>query len=309
MLDLIIQVIVGLLIVAGIHMFSMWIMRTDKIVIDKKSTTAKAATQVTTILDGYVDAASFSNKAFNTVDAASPLYLPMPRSANRKGGAQFSYSFWMHLSSSATAAAKERILFIKGDPTPYKLRKVEVAPSGESVVEAVDNQPVVYCPMIKFGGSHTDLEVWFNSLTNLRERVVFSSVVSDNSSQRRNLASLVPDKWVMLTFVFEDNVPINDFEDGIRVSFYVNDVAYQVAKVRGTLRQNNGHFVLFPEQGGIQGLKMGDLRYYSYAVDPSEVKTAYVKGPPKHYNTSAFGKSINQTLQLSTYNTVDLYNL
>jgi hypothetical protein len=312
MKEVVLQVIIGLLIVAAIHMLSVSIMRTDQIGMTGGTTTSgsQQATQ-TVVLDGLVDTPSLVYRSFNTVDESSPNFVSMPRSINRKGGAQFTYAFWIHMGAASLNAYRHKTLLVKGDAQPYMLRQVALTKVGDTVQETpvatTFDDPVVYCPMLRFGKDHTELEVWFNSLTNLREHVVFSTVVSSDHALRKNMPSLVTNKWALFTVVLEDHAPINDFEDGIQVKLYINNAIHQVMKVPGTLRQNNGNLILFPN-GGIQGCKIGNLTYFNYALEQPDVQSLFMKGPPKTYYSGGARQSAMQPLQLSAYNKIDLYN-
>lgn len=307
-LDIVIQIIIGLVIVVVIQLIALKVMKTDQLVVDKKSGSQSA--QITMIMNGFVDTSAFVNKSMNTVDLSAPNYVAIPRSVNRKGGAQFTYQFWMYMDQPNAAAYRDKILFIKGDPNPYEVKKVELtAGKGEKHLETVTGKPVISCPMIKFGESEKQMHVMFNTLENLFEKVIIETHPNESHAMRRNLPSLAPNKWVMYTLVFEDHVPINDFEDGISIKFFFNDVLYQVFRVRGALRQNNGNFVVCPN-GGMTGCRMGNLAYYNYALDFDAVKSVFLNGPPKSYYTGAFSKTASmQPLDLSSYNVVDLYNL
>lgn len=302
---IIFQVVAGVIVALIIYWLSLLAIDRDKLVITSKYTTNKPASFA--IVDGYVDCASALNMRFNTYNPESKAYLAMPRSVNRKGGAQFSYSFWLYLDDVSDENIKNKVLFCKGDPRAYEYKVVNKA---DSVILDSGKAQIVKCPLVRFGQNYKEMVVEFNTTEKVDERMVIMNNVSENDSAvRRNAMSLTPHYWVMFTYVFEDNVPINDFENGTAIKFYINDTLYQLHRSKSTLKQNNGDMVVLPDDSGvgIKSARIGDLYYHNYALDDIKVKELYTRGPAK----TRFTRNANfgQPLYLSASNRIDQSNM
>jgi hypothetical protein len=332
------QILVGLLLVWVVYRMSLWLMRKDQLVLDKRKATAR---QDVRIIDGFIDTPLIAGRVLDTRNPKARTYTPLPRSFNRRGGAQFTYYFWLYLGDSSEDNVKNRIILLRGDPTAHsytrstKLTDAAVAASGTATWGApvrVSGRPFVKCPMISFGSSYDTLEVAFNTADNPDERIRIepsrypapNNGSADDPSARHHVMKLIRKRWALLTFVFEDNVAITDFEDGIIVRFYINDIMYQVDKRRSSLRQNAGDLHLFPTvrsltapQGatpaepdsGLKGSRIGDLTYRNYAMSMAAVREVFEAGPPTHFASDLAGHNeLGEPLFLSVYNKLDVYN-
>lgn len=317
----VVQVAVGLLIVFGVYRMSLWIMQQDRLVVtDNQQTQMKKAFK---ILDGYAEAGMASNRVWNTVNPSANNFRALPRSYNRKGGAQFSYSFWLLLDDTTPENVAYKDIFVRGDTREYTYSKSTQPPADVAVTRSAPNlvksAPVVTaktdmaikCPRVRFGPTYDTLVVDFNTLHDVDQSVQINSYASGahDSTLRKNVMKLIDHKWVLFTFVFEDNVAINEFEDGIIMRFYINDLLYHTARVKSTLRQNNGNFYLLPSKNGssIKHARIGDVTYYNYAASSISIGDVYRQGPPKHA-AKYLSSNTGSPLWLSIYNEMDIYN-
>lgn len=278
-LSMLLQVLMGLLVVLGIYVIALKAMNADKMYIDEKLDQSRPRQVL--IVDGMVDA-SFAKKAkYNTVIPFAPYYVPIKPSVNRKGGAQFTYSFWIYVGSPSSVV--DRTIFIKGDPAEYTMERTGKDASwlkSNTTSNVVRTRArAVYCPMVSFGAKPMEFSIWFNRLDDVHTRMDVVRVVSDQSTMRQNLMSMFSGQWVCVTIVFEDNIPITDFENGIQVRFFVNDVLYQTSRFSGALKQNHGDLVLFPDDQVLEQVKISDLEYYNYAVPLEIIQKKVAKGP------------------------------
>ena len=236
-----------------------------------------------------------------------------------RGGAQFTYYFWLYLGDASAENVRNRVIMLRGDPKAYSYtktsRQTDSVLNMPDKVEKITGRPVTKCPAIGFGPTFDTFVVSFNTLDDPDETIVIkpNNTIVDVSS-RHNVLKLIRNKWALLSFVFEDNVAITDFEDGIIMRFYVNDVLYQVDKRRSTLRQNAGDLVLFPQtpnvgDGGLKGSRIADLTYRNYAMSANSVREVYDAGPPKYFASELAGHNeVGDPLYLSVYNKLDIYN-
>jgi len=303
--NIIFQVVGGVIVALVIYWLSLFATNRDKLVITSSYATNKPSSYP--IVDGYIDCASGINMRFNTSNPESKAYLAMPRSVNRKGGAQFSYSFWLYLDDVIDENIKNKVLFCKGDTRRYEYKVVNKA---DNVILDKGKAQIVKCPLVRFGKNYKEMIVEFNTTDQFDERMVIMNNVSESDSAvRRNAMSLTPHYWVMFTFVFEDNVPINDFENGVAIKFFINDTLYQHHRVKSTLKQNNGDMMVLPDENGvgIKSARICDLCYHNYSLDDLKVKDLYTRGPTK----TRFTRSTNfgEQLHLSASNRIDQTNL
>ena len=274
-LIMLIQFVVGLVVVFIINFFSLLAMRADKLFIDEKYdyTMKRKTVVVTGILSPTI------SQSFNTTSIFAKQYMPINPSVNVKGGAQFTYMFWLKILDAN--AVSNQVLFMKGDPTVYTYTQ-NLSRAGDTQTTQVTDL-AVFCPMFKFGSNPNEYVIQFNTFNNMNEQLFVQQIQSANNVMRQNLISIVGvNNWVMITLIFEDNIPINDFENGLAVKFYVNDLLYQSGTYPTAMKQNKGDLVLFPKIGNkqpISGCQISNFIYYNYAVGDNEIIIQYTRGP------------------------------
>ena len=303
------QIAVGLLLVYAVYGMSLVIVKKDKLFVDSRyNFNSREATK---IVDGYIEAPIISNRVFNTINPAADSFVNMPRSFNRKGGAQFSYSFWLFLDDTSPENIRHKTILLRGDPKSYSYTATK--PGRTTGVQRSD--VLVQCPLIGFGPTYDTFLVRFNTHDDPATTMRIQAP-QDTRGRGHNLLKLIDRRWVLLTFSFEDNIAVTDFEDGIMVRFYVNDILYHSHRVRSTLRQNDGELVLFPpsadsgEEGSVlKGARIGNLTYFNYALTAASVREIFEQGPPKHFAADLAGRSqTGEPLHISLYNKMDIYN-
>lgn len=326
---IVVQVVAGVLVVYAVYRLSLWVLKKDRLVVDARNNFDPRLE--TTIVDGYAPTDLLADRTFDTINPRARSFKSLQRSFNRKGGAQYSYSFWIHLKDTSSKNVANKVILMRGDRQRYTFTRKpslvvtandpdsKILKAGEDTTQYAFNEVLVKGPLIRFGEDYKSLVVEFNTLDNPNEKVEIRSFdsASDDPGLRHNVLKLIDNAWVLFTFTFEDSVAINDFEDGIIVRFYVNDFLYNVSKVRSTLYQNNGSFYLLPTwngQGGAGGMPLRDarianLKYFNYALSSPAVKELYEAGPPKHYASDLVGSDdLGDPLYLSMYNKLDIAN-
>lgn len=299
-----IQVVVGVIIIVIVYYISLYAMRQDSLLASKAHEAVTNAKQETLVLDGYIDAPQIARKSFSTVNPVDPSFVPMPRSYNRMGGAQFSYAFWLYLGDTHASNVAGKDIFLRGDARKYYVKKTEE----DGTPLYVKEDYAVKCPRLRFGDSFKDLVLEFNTQDDIHHAVNLTSVEhATDTTLRHNLLDLIPKKWVYITLAFEDNVPISDFENGVVVRLFVNDVLYFTHRVHSALRQNNGDLYIFPNGQDVHDCRIGNFKYFNYAVGFQEVKAAYARGRPQ-YQARFVGDTAGVPLYISEYNKLDLYN-
>lgn len=266
------------------------------------------------VFEGIMTTKANIGKTYNTYDPTSTSYKRLPRSINRMGGAQFTYSFWIMFERGvADHHVAGKSILLRGDKQHFQPRESTdvdpTMPESNYFKEGNGRDYTIACPRISFVTAN-QLAVDVNTDRELRARFLVGSDKTEEE-MRKNALSLVPGHFAMFTFVFEDNVGIDSFERGIRMKFYLNDRLYHTATAPGALRQNEGplHLFLDAEPDGNEGIdncRVADLTYYNYAQEDREVAAAYGKG---FTNTefkdanSIYGKDVR--LHLSSRNRLD----
>lgn len=314
--NIVVQVGLGVLVIYLVYLVSLAVMKQDSIISESGGRMQNSPEESTLILDGYASSSRLHNHRYNTVNPYVSNYAAITRSMNRVGGAQFTYSFWLRVSNVATndprVAGKD--ILLRGDNREYTYQKSQYNytqnPEELEVTERTTDK-VIKCPRIRFGDDVTDIVVEFNTHDDINHRVSLASIEQRNDPTiRHNLMSLMQNKWVMLTFSFQDNVPVNDFENGIVLQVFVNDVLYHTHRVSSALKNNYGDLYLFPSDEEVKNCTIGNLKYYNYAVGVKEVKDLYKKGFPKKLAALAgTSENVGAPLYLSEYNKLDLHNL
>lgn len=295
----IVQIVIGLLL----GWITLWIgekiINNDETTIDPSAYDGKKKEFM--ILDGTSSSGELRALSLNTVLPFLPNYLSLPFSSNIKGGTQYSYSFWIHVKSSSDPALSNLPIMLRGDNKKYSYERTNNN-TGETMVF---NDYVTMSPMISFGKERLDFTVDFNTTNNIKETMYAKRIESDDSVFRQNLLNVLDTNWVMLTFTFEDDIPINEFERGIRICMFVNDLLYTTHMFHGALKLSSGNLYFFPESAP-DGVKLSTIRYFNYAIGVDEVKTIYRKAP--NTNAASIAKQTYSSINLSDGNILDYYN-
>ena len=225
-LYILIQSIAALLIFVALNNIAVYIMKNEDIIEDP----TKLIKQL--IIPGWVETKGFTDKAFNTYNRFAKNYKKLPKSSNKFGGAQFTYTLWTKFNNVSAENLAGKVLFLQGDKKKY--------PYTETIYNKATAKTdyLVKCPLVKFGNNSNELIVEFNTTKDITETAVISRVQSSDETLRHNIFSLTPGKWTMMTFVFQDDKRYGDPENGIIFSFYLNDVLYSTQRFTGALRLN-----------------------------------------------------------------------
>lgn len=323
-----VQVVAALIITIILYIITLVVLNIDSIVVNN-SVKVKPK-QHTRIINGYAPGSYLAKKSYNTINPLTDNFKKIGKSINTQGGAQFTYQFWIKIEDHNDDLFKDLIILLKGENRKYKMvqyheKTTEDNPNNYTRVNTFDPEYLINCPLIKFGKNTRELQVYFNTSKGpvqildgkaLAPNVTISMNPSDDLSSRRNIMSLMPLNWTLFTFVFEENFSTAiGAENGIRFTFYFNDVPYQINKAsenpffnQNMLKQNDGNLHIFPnlENGG-DFVKIANISYFNYALHDNDVKNIYKMGPP-NYSAVEKDQSNRKPAYLSSYNKIDIYN-
>lgn len=272
LINIILQALIALIVIFFVYSLARWAMNKDINTLGAKydeQTKNKVA-----ITNGQIDNTRGCRR-YNTrfTYAGTGNYLPIKPSINRRGGAQFTYSFWLFLESpdQLMAFLKERLdqitdivpgavdrrqmdrycLFLHGDRVPHLYDEARAKVTQEVTSTTGFEKRlgrIAACPGVYINRA-LDIEIEFNTTTRLKHTSVIKSTETLDSTKRHNITSVQTQRWVLYTIVLADNMPVSDFEDGIQVRTYVNETLYQVDKFpRATLIPNAGLFSMLADE-------------------------------------------------------------
>ena len=327
-----VQVAAGLFVVFLIYLISLWVLGKGQLVADPND--MRPPKQAVVVLNGYADTTAASDIDYSTVNPASFNFVALRPSYNRKGGAQFSYSMWLKLVDTSASNVAGKTLLLRGDRRVYNWN-TEVYNPGTNTTSTGQkwSDVMIKCPRIRFGDTFDSIVIEFNTLADPGASITILPdselpAVPGNSPQaaptdpsmRHNALKLIQGRWSLLTFTFEDAVAISDFEGGIMVRFYLNDLLYGTSTMPSAFKQSQGDLFVLPSitktdpgskatttETPIQNGQIGNVTYYNYALGLDEIRGMFHSGPPKKPAKMQNG-SMGEPLYLSEFNKLDVYN-
>jgi hypothetical protein len=300
------QAIVGLILFFILNYIAIAIMKREDLIEDPTKSVKQP------IFSGWIDTKSFSDKSYTTYNMFAKNYRKLPRSVNKTGGAQFSYSVWVKFKDFSDKNLANKVLFVHGDKSKYPY-SVTASYNGKKGETRNLTDYLIKCPLVRFGNNAGELIIEYNTTKNVSESVrVIHKDNDKNETIRRNLFSIIPGKWTLFTFVFRDDKRYDSPEDGVELQFYLNDVMYTRHTSIGGLRLNKGDIHILPNTTNdpISEGYMCDLTYYNYALNMNDVKDILKRGVnTKRYSELEDDADFNEPLHLSQYNKLEIYNM
>lgn len=311
-MNMVLQIVLGLIIVIIVYVVTLVVLNIDSLIVH--NTHRVKPRESTLVLDGYAPISYLGYKSYNTFNPYAENFRKIGKSLNSMGGAQFTYQFWIKIEDPNDALFKDFVIFMKGDNRKYKLGLYDS--DSRQLMSQVPADYVISCPLIKFVDNYRHLRVQFNTVKSPLTSIDINMNPNTGGMSRRNALSLLPLNWYLLTFIFEDNFSYQTAnENGINFKFFLNDFPYQEngasdspALRNNTLKQNDGDLFLVPnppEAGGF--LKIGNIKYFNYALDAEEIKATYRGGPPTK-NAMESDQPAVKPPYLTAYNKIDVYN-
>lgn len=274
MLLTLVQVIIAIVIVAVLFVVAFYVYNREYI---KALQTATEARRKVVIFTGIKDLTANHNETYETQDSTHPTYKEMKLAINQKGGAEFSYNFWMYKDQTAlntyitsdTLAnltdaglrTDDIVLFLKGYKNTYTYKNL----CGKEKTDLL-----VKCPAVKLQQKGKSLVVEVNTITspdNTNEGARNTCTDISQNWRERNAHLIALDgldganfdkKWFMVSIIVQDVTPYDPlpFRNRVRVAIYVNGVLELDKYVEGRLgsmgddptviRQNKGPFYIAP---------------------------------------------------------------
>lgn len=278
------QIFLALVVILVIYIVTLVVLSIDSLVTFPSFSVKRREESV--IHTGNANSAQLAKTRFNTVFPFKKNFVRIPQSVNGTTGTQFTYQFWVKVNDSGSSAFRDLVLLLKGDNALYKLGYYKRDGKRVNEIEEPGAKYMIKAPLIKFKDSYKNMSVEFNTNNHPDVAIDINLDKVDEDSRRKNPLALLPLDWTMLTFVFEENYSVQEgSENGIRFTFYVNDVPIQTNTAstnpilrNNFLKQNDGDLFLLPNFTGASNiLEMSDIKYFNYARTDLEVKGDFQK--------------------------------
>lgn len=185
-------------------------------------------------------------------DQNNPNYIPINKSFNLEGGAQFSYSFWFSINDMEYKKGEWKDMWYKGDKYKY-------------------NQ----CPGVFIHENTNKIRINMNVIKQQAEK-------QEDTLEYVDIDNIPISSWINLVMVFtEDKKSINPNDKKKRykncLDIYINGLL-KTRKELSSVPLFNTHPVWINMNGGFDGV-IGNLEYYPRALNSTEIHKILKKCP------------------------------
>jgi hypothetical protein len=310
MLNTLIQVIVAifLIIILAIIAYSVYNKEIQDTVYNMtKSVVVKKPVP---IFKGVMPLTSSVKPKYSTSDPANGTFRDLQPSINQKGGAEYSYNFWIH-NNTLDVTDNSTVLFLRGNDTmiEYKSNNNCMTKKGTNKKWFLVKNPLVRV-YIDTNKKIESVITEFNSIThpdafhvNSEEPVCSSDDHEDMFGNHLGIFGIsnrndLENKWIMITLVVKETNPDTDilFRNKAVVKMYLNgfeqlnknaDVKYN-GSGSTAMKHNQGNLYINPGDNTKNDnitdnsqIQMADLTYYNYALTTDEIKSLHTTGVTK----------------------------
>ena len=239
MLQSIIQVIVALIIVVVLFVIAFYVYNREYI---EAIQTASSLRKRVDVFRGIKDLKYNRDELYNTFDKSHPTFKDLNLSVNQKGGAEFTYNFWVYKNNAIRLdvdaipvrtdqglRTDDIVLFMKGSKRTFDYK---------GLCNTSKQDVLVKCPLVKLQSNMDMLTVEINTLENPDSVHEMSrDTCKDASKEWKKVNAHViaveglskpnfDKKWFMVTVVVQDVTPLDPlpFRNRVRARIYVNGV-------------------------------------------------------------------------------------
>lgn len=296
----------------------------------------------TKIIDGAYEYRGDTSTKFNTTDKTKGTYVDLSPSINQKGGAVYTYNFWLYFPTDATGVDKDKtlVLFNKGSNKLVKYKS-------SLRCNTTENWFLVKNPLVRLDfadSKHIDaIVVEFNSIetpdvfhegANTGDKNCSGGMVTKDANLIgiKDLATRTDllEQWNMITIVVSETSPDDNVfvsSNQALVKLYLNGYAYlnkdgQLENKSTAMKTNNSdlHLGFSGSGSGNTSIYTGavanestkvaisDLTYFNYVLEDKEIIDLFKKGCNKATalipNEHEFENAIDKeaTLELKAVN-------
>ena len=294
----------------------------------------------TKIIDGAYEYRGDKSATFNTTDKTKGTYVDLSPSINQKGGAVYTYNFWLYFpNAAATGVDKDKtlVLFNKGSNTLVKY-------TSSLRCNTIDNWFLVKNPLVRLDfkdSKHIDaIVVEFNSIetpdvfhegANTGDNDCSGGMVTKDANLIgiKDLATRTDllEQWNMITIVVSETSPDDNVfvsSNQALVKLYLNGYAYlnkdgQLENKSTAMKTNNSDLhlgfsgnttvpTIYTVANESTKVAISDLTYFNYVLEDKEIIDLFKKGCNKATalipNENEFENAIDKeaTLELKAVN-------
>lgn len=264
-----VQLAAAAVIILAVYYASLYVSNSDELVTleavphQRQSVMVLQASMKTSGSDALTFVTTDSAHMYNTVDS----YICLPPSLNSRGGAQFTYTFWLQLSKNYSNF--ERTLFLRGDTTVATFQST-VPNSGAT--RATISHPVAMCPMVrvKAEGGRVSIFAHFNSadeFNNVARFDIQNGSVFDMTQKH------------LITVALHEGGSYGEI-NGTTCKIFVDQMVEQRTFQGATLKENTGNLFVLPKFKHGDAVLGGD-RFPVESVD-AEMGVATMQGLMYH---------------------------
>lgn len=305
MIYVLVQIIIAIILIVlmGIVAYGIYNKNVQEILFDMLNTTN--IRKKTKILDGYYTYKVGGRETFDTIDNTKGSYIDLRPSINEKGGAVYSYNFWLYIPEDAVPANKTLVLFNKGLDKIYKFK------NSDDLICRFD-WFITKNPLVRLNtnssGKISSIIVEFNSIespdvlhinANSSDKIC-SGNMDDKDANLLGIKNLdsrkdLEKKWNMITIVVSETSPDdNVFVESNQaiVKLYLNGYNYLDKKgellMKSTaIKSTNApfhigtkveHSDIINTQDSNHTISISDLTYFNYELEDEEIISLFKGG-------------------------------
>tara|TARA_Y100000389_G_C17471316_1_gene531448 strand:- start:15569 stop:16591 length:1023 start_codon:yes stop_codon:yes gene_type:complete len=262
------------------------------------------------VFKGVMPLSSTVNPKYNTSDVNNGTFRDLQPSVNQKGGAEYSYNFWIYNDDNLDNSndKKSAVLFLRGSD-----QMIQYNSDYNCMTDGAKSWFLVKNPLVRMYIKNSKIEsviAEFNSITDPDAFHINHNKPNCGGSHEEKFGSHlgifglgdrsdIQKKWIMITLVVQETNPNTDilFRNKANVKMYINgfehynknaDLKYDGNTVGSTaMKHNKGHLYINPgsnsEITNDSNIQMADLTYFNYALKTDEIvqlhKDGFTKGP------------------------------
>lgn len=266
-----IQVLIALVIVIVLFVIAFYIYNREYIAAIQES--GKLQKRVD-IFRGIKDLKYNNNEMYNTTDKTHPTFKDLQTSVNQKGGAEFTYNFWLYKDNTINlpidSIPVKTDQGLRTDDIVLLLKGIKKTYTYMGLCGSQKTDVLVKCPLVKLQSDLDVLTIEVNTLSSPdgvheMSRNTCNDASKDWKKMNSHMLAIeglskpnFDKKWFMVTIVMQDVTPVDPlpFRNRVRVIVYINGVIEldryidgrlgSVAENPSVIRQNLGSLYVAP---------------------------------------------------------------
>ena len=267
---------------------------------------------------------------YDTFNKSKENYLDINASINQKGGAEYSYNFWIYTDKALLDGEKDYPLILKGEKKLYySMQNFNCSNKNQSIGTEHYNV-MIKNPLIKMASDGSAIVVEYNNINNVdsfQKGGAYRRCDAVNSTNfiNKNINLLgvynldFDKKWYMVSIIMKEVADSGNIlmHNKASCKMYINGINVMDKKVEtkymdniyaATFRNNRSPLYINPDfttadkniysrVSQADAIKMADLKYFNYAISEKEISQLYSSGFSK-------GIAVQPTSKDTRYNMV-----